>query len=279
MQFAIQGKTHHCSTLFTLPPPSSILSIESVIMGKKNKNNDNRKLVSCQGAKETVFDLPAQERQSSQAPKATPRSRLRIGNNAQATISGIVTPGQILAERYKVVQELGSGGMGMVYKATDAKLEDRVCAIKVLPPDLAKEEAAVTRLRREALAAIELHHSNIMAVHSFDSDGDVSFIVMEYLDGPNLDVAIADRGKLPLAEVIQIANQVCPALDFANERGVIHRDIKPANLMFKSVNDKQVVKITDFGIAYQIRESTGRLTRIIHDMHNWDINCSPFQFS
>ena len=168
--------------------------------------------------------------------------------------------GQILSGHYRIVEKLGAGGMGMVFKVEDMTLDNRLFAIKVLPPELSRDDGAVNRLKKEALAAMELHHSHIMTVNAFEGLSEVKFLVMEYLDGPNLDVALSQKERFTVEEVIEIGEQVCAALDFAHSRNVIHRDIKPANLVYKMEAGKQVVKIADFGIAYQIRESQAKIT-------------------
>jgi len=190
-------------------------------------------------------------------PKRT-RPIVAMGG-AKETIA-ILAEGQLLASRYRIVEMVGSGGMGVVYKAQDEKLDGRVFALKTLPPDMAQNEASVKRLKKEALAAIELHHPHIMALHSFDSDGPHTFLVLEFLDGPNLESELADRDRLPLEEVLDVARQVSPALDYAHGQGIVHRDIKPANLLSKTHDGQRIVKIGDFGIAYSVRNSMARIT-------------------
>ncbi len=172
----------------------------------------------------------------------------------------LVSKGQLLAKRYRVIERIGTGGMGLVYRAEDEELANRVVALKLLPPELANNEAAIKRLKKEALAAIELHHPHIMAVQSFESCGDNHFLVMEYLDGPDLETSIVDVGSFPLQQTIEIAEQVSDALDYAHKVGVIHRDVKPANLLFTEEAGEQVVKIADFGIAFQVHSSMARVT-------------------
>ena len=198
------------------------------------------------------------DEQHSNDPKPS-RPPLHPQNHDGATVA-LVTPGQLLAGRYRVLEKIGSGGMGIVFKVEDEKLDNQILAIKVLPPDMSNNEAAIQRLKREARAAIDLHHTNIMGVKGFESDDSVKFVIMEYLDGANLDFELAKREKFDLDEFLDIARQVCSGLEYAHERNVIHRDIKPANLIFKHLPSKRVVKIADFGIAFQIRESTAKVT-------------------
>ena len=171
------------------------------------------------------------------------------------------TIGRLLANRYRVVREIGRGGMAIVYEAIDEKLDGFVVAIKVLPPALAKRKEAVAKLKQEALTAMSLTHPNIVRVHGFDDDVDVCFLVMEYLDGDNMDAAIIEQGALPLVEVLEIARGAVAGLSAAHARRIIHRDIKPANLMFTSKPEGgRILKITDFGIAFEIHDTLSRMT-------------------
>ena len=115
-------------------------------------------------------------------------------------------------------------------------------------------------MRKEALAAIKLTHPHIVRLHSYEVDDDVVYLVMEYLNGQNLEEASAEEETLPPEEVKRLARYVCPALDYAHKHGVIHRDIKPANLQYHREANEWVVKITDLGIAYVIKDSMTRLT-------------------
>jgi len=195
------------------------------------------------------------------ATTARPRRRLRSADSDARTIE-IVAPGRRLSGRYELLRELGRGGMGVVFEAEDGELENRRIAVKVLPPELAGSPKAQNRLRREAIAAMELTHPNILRLHGFEHDGDTVFLVMELLGGPNLEAAVAETETLPLEQVLAIAGDVCPALDYAHKKGVVHRDIKPANLMYDGPGDDRTVKVTDFGIAYVVRDSMTRLTGI-----------------
>jgi formylglycine-generating enzyme required for sulfatase activity len=125
---------------------------------------------------------------------------------------------------------------------------------------MAKNEAAVTRLKKEALSVIELSHPNIMSLYQFVSEDDSGYLIMECLDGPDLDKALADKDHFTVDEMIDVARQVGSALDYAHEVGIVHRDIKPGNLLYTKQGNKQVVKVADFGIAYQVRNSIAKLT-------------------
>jgi len=170
-----------------------------------------------------------------------------------------LSPGAVLAGHYKIVERLGAGAMGIVLKVEDATLDNRVFAIKVLPLKLANNKQALEMLKKEALSAMELHHSGIMTVNAFEALTEIKFLVMEFLDGPNLEEELKCKGRFSVDEILEVARRVCPALDFAHSRGIVHRDIKPANLVYKVEAGERLVKIADFGIAYQMQEETARV--------------------
>jgi eukaryotic-like serine/threonine-protein kinase len=152
-------------------------------------------------------------------------------------------PNQQIAH-YKILTQLGAGGMGEVYLAQDTKL-DRKVAIKVLPPELVSDEHAKKRLVREAKAAATLDHSNICSIYEVGEADGRSFIVMQYVGGETLDAQMKKR-PLALSETLSIANQVADALAEAHARGIIHRDIKPANII---ITPRGQAKVMDFGLA------------------------------
>ena len=155
--------------------------------------------------------------------------------------------GQTLGH-YRIIEKLGAGGMGVVYRACDERLE-RDVAIKVLPAGALADEEARKRFRREAMALSKLNHPNVATIHDFSSEGDVDFLAMEYIPGATL----ADKlrsGALPEAEVVRLGKQAAEALEAAHERGLIHRDLKPGNIM---VTPKGLVKVLDFGLAKLLR--------------------------
>ena len=145
---------------------------------------------------------------------------------------------------YLIVERLGSGGMGVVYRAQDLLLE-RPVALKFLPDALTKNFSAMERLLREAKAASSLHHQNIRTIFSFDEYAGRQFIVMELLDGRPLDGVIAE-GPMAPSMVLSLATQIADALDVAHARGIVHRDIKPANLF---LTGSGLLKVLDFGLA------------------------------
>ncbi len=146
---------------------------------------------------------------------------------------------------YKILEKLGGGGMGVVYKAQDIKLK-RTVALKFLPPELTREEEAKERFVHEAQSASALQHNNICTIHDIDdTDDGQMFICMDYYDGETLKKKI-ERGPLSVEEAIDITTQIARGLERAHEQKIVHRDIKPANLM---VTSDGVVKIVDFGLA------------------------------
>ena len=145
---------------------------------------------------------------------------------------------------YDITAAIGEGGMGQVYRATDAKLKRQV-AIKVLPPSLAGDADRLARFQREAEVLASLNHPNIAAIYDLEESGGITALVMELVEGDDLSKRIA-RGAMPLDEALPIAKQIAEALETAHEQGIIHRDLKPANI---KVRGDGAVKVLDFGLA------------------------------
>jgi eukaryotic-like serine/threonine-protein kinase len=153
---------------------------------------------------------------------------------------------------YHIVERLGSGGMGVVYKAQDTHLH-RDVALKFLLSDVGKESDAFLRFQREAEAASGLHHPNIVVIHDISREAGYDFIVMEYVAGKTLDPLIPRNGMRP-NELLKVAVQITDALATAHAAGIIHRDLKPSNIM---VDDHGLVKILDFGLAKLVYQEIG----------------------
>ncbi len=191
-------------------------------------------------------------------PECLMKAGLNTGTEpgaANPTGSGFVPPpvSEIakLFPGLEVLEFIGKGGMGAVYKARQPSL-DRLVALKILPPTAASDPGFAERFNREARALARLNHPNIVAVHDFGKAGTLHYLVMEYVDGGNLR-QIERASKLAPEQALVIVPQICEALQFAHNEGIVHRDIKPENIL---LDKKGRVKITDFGIAKMLGLTT-----------------------
>jgi serine/threonine protein kinase len=156
---------------------------------------------------------------------------------------------------YKVVEKIGEGGMGAVYKGIDLMLEREV-AIKVLKPELASQPLVVERFRSEAVTLAKLNHPNIATLFAFFRQGDFFFMVLEYVNGTTLDRIVEARGAMTCEQAIPLFCQMLEGIDHAHSLGIVHRDIKPANMM---LTENGLLKVLDFGIARAL--GSARMTR------------------
>ena len=165
--------------------------------------------------------------------------------------------GALLANRYRVVRQLGAGGMGSVWLAEDTQLDNKLFAIKMLPSILVSNKRAYRQLKDEALVAMQLVHPNIVQIRAFEENDGNPFLVMDYVDGETLDDYLAEKGKLGEDEVIRVLRPIAAALDYAHSKGVVHRDVKPGNVMIAKDGTPYIL---DFGIAREIQETMTRVT-------------------
>lgn len=167
------------------------------------------------------------------------------------------------AGRFRLIEKIGQGGMGSVYKAVQAEI-DRPCAIKLLGQNIADNQDAVARFKREARLASKIDNPHAVIIYDFgQTQGGILYLAMEYIDGEPLSKVIAREAPLPLDRVVHIISQIAEALSAAHSLGIVHRDLKPENIMLtRKGNQKDYVKVLDFGIAKMItEEEAGKLTQ------------------
>lgn len=170
-----------------------------------------------------------------------------------AGFSSPIELGRVLGHRYEILQMLGEGGMGTVYKARDREV-DRLIALKVIRPELAQNADALHRFKQELVLARQITHRNVIRIFDLGEADGLKFITMEFIDGRDLKSLIREKGKFTPEEAEQIVVQVCRALEVSHAEGVIHRDLKPQNIM---VDEQGKVSVMDFGIARSMEVSGG----------------------
>jgi len=160
-----------------------------------------------------------------------------------------LTTGSTFAGRYQIIEELGKGGMGKVYKVQDTEIKEKV-ALKLLRPEIAKNEKTIERFRNELKFARKIAHRNVCKMYDLGEEKGTRYITMEYVPGEDLKSTIIRIGQLPIAKTISIAKQVCEGLAEAHRLGVVHRDMKPQNIM---IDKEGNARIMDFGIARSLK--------------------------
>ena len=160
--------------------------------------------------------------------------------------------GKIIGNRYEIIEKIGNGGMATVYKARCTIL-NRYVAVKVLREEFTTDEEFIKRFNTEAQAAASLTHPNIVSVFDVGQEYNIYYIVMELIQGKTLKQIIAEEGALPWKWSVNIAIQICSALEVAHKNGIVHRDIKPHNII---ITEDGIAKVTDFGIAKAVSNST-----------------------
>ncbi|HEX5227044.1 MAG TPA: protein kinase [Bryobacteraceae bacterium] len=194
--------------------------------------------------------------QPSQVISATPGASMAPSDGAPISI-GSLGPGSQFGPRYRIEAEIGEGGMGKVYKAYDSDL-DRIVALKLVRPELARDANSLARFKQELLLASRISHRNILRIHDLGDVGGVKFISMAYVQGMDLADLIAKTGKLQTERVVNIAKQLASALEAAHAEDVVHRDLKPRNVLI-TVDDHAFV--SDFGLAKSLDAETTAMTR------------------
>ncbi len=225
----------------------------TTVTGSAGNSRSEETLIPASRAEETLVP-------PSRPDATTSAARIMPGGGATAPASrpgesrgwgesnSELAPGTILAGRYEILTVLGTGGMGSVYKAQDRELE-RLVALKVIRPELARNAAIVDRFKQELRLSTQVTHRNVVRMYDLSEDAGMRFVTMEMVAGRDLRTIMEERGKLPSDEGVDILEQICQALEAAHSVGILHRDLKPQNVMRE---DAGRVVVMDFGLARTI---------------------------
>ncbi len=234
------------------PPSDSPTLVDIPGHGASVPSSDSPTMVDIPGGSSsdspTMVDIPSDLGPdsptmvgTSPVPGKPPAWKPRVQNNPL-----MLQPGALLGQRYEILQILGEGGMGAVYKARDVEL-NRMVALKVIRPDLAGNQAIIDRFKQELLLATQVTHKNVIRIYDLSEADGMKFITMEYVEGEDLrGLMMKKQGKLSPEEAVEIMQQTCRALEAAHSAGIIHRDLKPQNIMRDKTGR---VLVMDFGLA------------------------------
>ncbi len=213
-------------------PPTQFGSAAAVSNSADNLRSDET-LVPLSRSAETIVPLSRSAETVIVPPSRSDETIITGATNTRADRAGWgdndpeLQPGTILANRYEILSVLGTGGMGSVYKAQDREL-DRLVALKVIRPELARNPAIVDRFKQELRLSHKVTHRNVVRMYDLSEDSGMRFVTMELVIGRDLRSILEERGKLPPDEAVDIFQQICIALHAAHSVGIIHRDLKPA---------------------------------------------------
>src|SRR3954470_6636871 len=181
-------------------------------------------------------------------------------NGGQATDP--LAPGTVLDGRYRIEEEIARGGMGIIYRATHLTL-DLPRAVKLITPQFARDRRYLERFRIEATAAARVEHPNVVAVHDFGEVDGAPYLVMQYVEGADLERLVAREGPLGPRRALALLAQIADGLDAAHAMGVVHRDVKPGNILVVGEPGSERALLTDFGLAKQLASGARRAERAV----------------